>query len=263
MKTKNWLKRTVNKILLNAVVKVNRLGGLQPVHFLHVGKTGGTILKVVLHPSESPESKGMHGHRSIRKTKSFLIKSHLHSHKLKDVPHGEKVFFCVRNPINRFVSGFYSRKRQGKPMYFAPWSDQEKKAFEYFDTPNDLALALSSKEEDERQMAETAMQSIRHVREKYSYWFGDEEYFKSRLNDVLFVLQQENLGDDFERLKPILGLPEELHLPEKGKKGHANPDSVDKSLDEGAILNLKNWYKEDYRFLETLKEQNLIENLDS
>ncbi len=74
---------------------------MQKIHFLHIGKTGGTAVKYAL--------------SSYSKNEKYEIILHGHETKLKDIPNGEKFFFFLRNPITRFTSGFYSRKRQGRP----------------------------------------------------------------------------------------------------------------------------------------------------
>jgi hypothetical protein len=60
---------------------------------------------------------------------------------------------------------------------------------------------------------------------------------------------QESLNEDFERLKLILCLPEQVKLPSDEVHSHKNPENLDKRLDPVAIENLKNWYQEDYKFL--------------
>src|SRR5205823_2768329 len=98
------------------------------VNLLHVGKTGGTAVK--------------HALRTALHAGGYCIRLCRHGVRLRDVPPGEKVVFFVRDPASRFVSGFYSRLRQGRPRYTSPWSRAEKAAFGRFGTPNDLAAAL-------------------------------------------------------------------------------------------------------------------------
>ena len=88
------------------------------LHFLHLGKTGGTAVKhaLIQAPSE----------------RRHVLYLHSHNVKLQDIAKGEGVFFCVRNPTSRFISGLYSRQRQGEPRHFTPWSPEEKIAFEFF-----------------------------------------------------------------------------------------------------------------------------------
>jgi hypothetical protein len=162
--------------------------------------------------------------------------------------------FFLRDPLTRYVSGFYSRQRQGQPRLYVPWSDEEKLAFERFGTPNQLAHGLSSLIKSEREQAEAAMNCISHVRSHFWDWFGDEEYFLSRKKDIFFIGFQESLKDDFEILKRKLQLPEEAALPSDEVHTHRNPENVDKKLDDLAVRNLKKWYDLDYEFINFCKK---------
>lgn len=211
------------------------------VHLLHIGKTGGTALKTALENQQGQEYDRL-----------FL---HHHPISLADVPVGDRFLFFIRDPMRRFVSGFYSRQRQGQPRYFFPWSPEEEEAFALFPTPNDLAVALSSADGERRAAAERGMRGIEHVRDHYRRWFDDEAYFQSRLDDLLFVGSQEHLQEDFERLKKLLGLPGNLQLPSGPVDSHRQPEHLDGTLSDEARANLAVWYAEDYTFLHRLAER--------
>jgi hypothetical protein len=51
----------------------------RPLHFLHIGKTGGTAIKHAIGPLAS--------------IKNLVL--HPHSVRLSDIPAGERVFFCL------------------------------------------------------------------------------------------------------------------------------------------------------------------------
>jgi hypothetical protein len=179
---------------------------------------------------------------------------HPHYEGLREVPEGEKVFFLLRDPIRRFVSGFYSRQRQGWPRYRSPWSPGEKIAFARFPTINAVATDLSSTNAEERTMAESAMKDIQHVGNSYWQWFESEEYFRSRLSDIVFVGFQEYLSEEFEILKKRLGLPRDLELPTDATLTFKGPPDVDRTLDERARDNLRRWYRDEYRFVALCKD---------
>ncbi len=231
-----------------SVRMIRRMQGKKLLHFLHVGKTGGTAIKHAI----GPYSIGRH----------YAIYLHSHNVRLEDVPVGDKVIFFLRDPISRFVSGFYSRQRQGKPRYFTPWNEGERRAFEEFHLPNQLAIALSSVDLAKKERAQAAMKHIEHVRDSYWGWFGSEEYFKSRFADVLFIGFQERLKVDFDNLKSIIGLPENVEIPSDDVQSHRNPEHLDKTLEDEAVVNLKHWYQDDFDFVALCKQ--LIEqyNLD-
>ncbi len=174
---------------------------------------------------------------------SYWIRLHTHETPLTDVPQGDSFVFGIRDPIQRFVSGFNSRKRQGRPRFDAPWTKFEREAFRRFRTPNELAEQI---EVDEA--AQEAMRRINHVRSSYWDWFIDEEYFLSRRDDLVLVLRQSHLAKDFARLARLLGVPGDL--PQE--RVHANPTSMDHTLSPAARGNLRTWYRRDYDFLELL-----------
>ena len=89
------------------------------VHFLHIGKTGGSAIKAAL--------------RDFRETHDIAL--HPHWVPAETVPAHERFFFCVRDPVTRFVSAFNSRLRMGKPTGFVEWDADEEWAFARFPTP--------------------------------------------------------------------------------------------------------------------------------
>ncbi|HDQ41914.1 MAG TPA: hypothetical protein ENN39_12930 [Desulfonatronum sp.] len=154
------------------------------VHFLHIRKTGGTAIKEALQPLTEGEE--------------YSLRLQPHKTRLCDIPIGEKVFFFLRDPVSRFVSGFNSRLRQGKPRYNSPWNEAEQHAFSLFPTANSLAESLSSERDgEERERASWAMKNIRHVNSTYDFWLKSIEYVK-RNDDIIFIGFQESFDEDFD-----------------------------------------------------------------
>ena len=201
------------------------------LHFLHPGKTGGTAIKAALQPVAT---RGL-----------FDIELHQHSTRLQDVPAGEPFFFSVRDPITRFVSGFYSRQRQGRPRMFKPWSDGEARAFARFATANQLAERVF----DDPHAAE-AMRDIGHVNRSYWSWFGDEAAFLARTDDLYCIVRQSRLEDDFRALAIRLQVGSDVVLPADPVLAHRNPQDVDRRLSNLAKANLLRWYARDCAFVE-------------
>ena len=204
---------------------------------LHIGKTAGTAVKQALEESSN------RGRRIV-----------LHPHRttLAQIADGEKCFFFVRDPVSRFVSGFLSREREGRPRYDVPWTERERIAFAHFPSANELAMALSSPDDSRRRLAGNAMRDIGHVRDHYWRWFGNEAYLSSRRRDVLFVGAQEQLERDISELSRILGTA--IHLPSDEVGAHRNPLAAPRELQDQAVTNLRRWYAQDYAFLALLRE---------
>lgn len=206
---------------------------------LHIGKTGGTAVKAAL--------------ADVRTAGRFDLELHWHWTRLADVPRGERVVFFLRDPVDRFVSGFDNQRRGATPRYEHDWTPSEAIAFERFETATDLALALGSTDTAERAAAEAAMQGIDHVSTHYWDWFGDEPTFRSRLEDIFLVGFQETLNADFEELRDRLGLPETVRLPSDDVAAHRRPTPPSPLPAEAEAL-IRRWYATDYEFIRLCEE---------
>ena len=199
-------------------------------HFLHIGKNAGTAMKAAL--------------RQAQGSAKYRVLAHTHDVRLTGISEIDRYFFCVRDPIERYVSGFLSRQRQGQPRFFNPWNDGETEAFARFHSPDALAVSLSAGGTEQRD-AEAAMQTIRQVRTSYWDWFGDPEYFKRRADHILWIGRQESL--DLRPLAAALGL-ESLALPTDSWRTNKSPQPKPE-LSDLARQNLRRWYAKDYLFL--------------
>jgi len=223
----------------------SRLRRRRRVHLLHIGKTGGTAVKAALS-----------NHLSCR---NHVVVLHDHHVTLRDVPERDLFMFLVRDPVDRFVSAFHSRRRQGRrrqgrPRYSYPWSDAERVAFGRFETPNDLALALEADDESTRRAAEAAMRSIHHVQTSYWDWFESEACLRSRVDGLFFIGHLETLAADFEILRSRLGLADSVALPDDAVAAHRAPDSLDRHLGDDARDVLARWHAREYEFLELCRD---------
>lgn len=196
------------------------------IHLLHIGKTGGTSLIKMI--------------ESISTT-NYKIIVHSHDYNFKDVPKNEKVIFFLRKPHDRFVSGFYSRKRMGKPTYNVPYNAEEKWAFDTFESPNKLAEALSDKNEVVRLNAIRAMCGIRHVNAHFSDWLISKEYLEKRKKNIFYIGFQETFSADFKALYEKLTRSEFKGLVCEEHKNFPNSTNLSKK----AYENLSEWYKND------------------
>jgi SAM-dependent methyltransferase len=196
---------------------------------LHIAKTGGAALKEALRPVCESHALTLCGHAVT----------------LRDVPTGQKVVFSVRHPVLRFVSGFNSRLRKGRPRNDDEWSLAERAAFERFATARDLAEALSRADPVLRDQAERAMRGIVHIGTTFADWLVSADYLLERSDDVLLPLWQPELDADFERLKELLDLPADVGLPRDPVGSHRTPPGFDTELSHTAVANLERWYAAD------------------
>jgi hypothetical protein len=209
--------------------------GTVPANFLHIRKCGGSAIRAALGPYID----------------ALAIKLHAHNVRLADIDAREPVFFSVRHPVARFISGFNSRLRKGAPLYDRPWNAEEAEAFARFETPEQLALALG--DANTRDSAEQALCGISHVRHTLSQSISLDEI--ARYN-VIWIGFQDTLDDDFERLKHVLGLPSIARLPEDPVVAHRTPDGYSRELSDTARHNLEDWYAEDIALYQALRTNN-------
>ncbi len=204
-------------------------------HFLHIGKSGGTAVNAALEP--------------LLCSGRYEICLDGHDINLRLIPPGEKFFFVLREPLERFVSAFNDRKRWSRPRYDVPWTMDEERAYSRFDTADSLGSALSSTVPEWRDAAFDAMRSIYHVRHFYWHWFGDATYFQTRLDDLLYVLWLPNLHESFARLCTLLEV-EGAALPTDDVGAHRDPGRTPRHLGEAAAENLTRWFVPDFDFID-------------
>jgi hypothetical protein len=214
---------------------------IERIHFLHIGKTGGNSIRYALTP---------YLHCAGRQ-----IVLHPHETTLRDIPVGDRVIFCLRDPVERFVSGFNSRRRMGRPKNNVPWNEAETEAFSAFETPNELAVALSSLEEYKRNQAIKSMNGIGHVKTHYHDWLGSQSYLDLRKNDILWIGWTDRLTTDFDGLKQRLGLPLECQLPTDSVQAHKRLETDTTTLDPVGEENIRQWYQADFALLDFLLGQ--------
>jgi hypothetical protein len=214
-----------------------RARGRRLAHFLHPGKTAGTAVK--------------HALKNAPASPRYDVELHTHGVRLRDLPQGDPFFFVVRDPVDRFISGFWGRQRQGRPRHNNPWSPDEAIAFARFTTPQALADALDGSADDHA-AAVHALGAIDHVRTSYWYWFGDPDAFRRRSGDVLFIGYQETLDRQLPDLAQVLGLPS-LEVPHDDLAANRTASSGRPStdgLDAGARARMQAWFSADYEFVD-------------
>ena len=162
-----------------------------------------------------------HALSDVERSSTYRLVLHTHWTRLNAVPEDDFFFFCVRDPVSRFVSGFLSRQREGRPRYVIRWREDEKLAFSRFDSANGLAVALTAGGR-QQQEAEEAMGAIRHVRDSYWTWFKDPDYFRQRSRTTSCGSGGRNRLTSTV-FRPFSGA-KALHLPEDPVVAHLNTE---------------------------------------
>lgn len=140
----------------------NRFGNPEYV-FMHVGKTGGTSINALFHDCHN---EGL---------RVPIVLNHKWSFQMARVRYPEaKIMVVLRDPLERIISGFNSRLREGRPLGH-PWSTEEAIAFGHFKSVEEFIAALSSDEAYEISAARFCFRSIGHLRRGYRYLLGNME----------------------------------------------------------------------------------------
>jgi hypothetical protein len=199
--------------------------------FLHIGKTGGTLVRRVLR--SLPEE-----HRA-----RFHILGHVSFPRAIEARPEMPVFFCVRRPETLFVSAFNSRQRAGQPTYNRPWTWRERVAFSNFKTPNELAESLSAGKPELKASAEQAMGQINHVRQGLRWYLRNVEFLERHRNDIAFVMLQEQLEQDLHAFATWLDVPLELAQVPPTERFHESLPEDETVLSDAGLANIKRWYR--------------------
>lgn len=219
-----------------------RLIGHEVIHFIHIGKTGGSAIT-------SSIRKGSSWAKNVYRENKIVLVCHGHEFTFMDVGDKDKAFFVVRDPVSRFVSGFYSRKRKGRPKNNNPWSNEEHKAFTKYPEIQDLVRGLHNHES----AAFESLSGINHVRTSYWDWFGNEEYMLKNWHKIDFILKQDSLSKFWLEFINYheLSLGE---LPSGSMEKHSNPIKFTGLVPEQKEY-LKEVFDSEYRFLALVEEK--------
>ena len=209
--------------------------------FLHIGKTGGTFLKS--HASRQDVSDqstflGKHGDTLTTTIQDFGLQ--------------RKLAFFFRDPEKRFVSGFQSRLRCGRPTYNANWTLGEATAFSFFATPNDLAEALSSGDDRLNSAAHFAFSHIFHLKHDYVHYLNSSEaiLYEHKMKNIIICCETENIDRHLTRM---LGLLEFSPSPEGGVEKNAATASQKPALSATGKANLRDHWSKEFHIYEACK----------
>jgi len=204
---------------------------------LHVGKTGGTFLR-----------------NYINKYNIIFIKPIRHKGRIRD----GNYILGIRCPIERAVSGFFSRYRCMLDSH--KWeryklTKKEIKIFEYYnktyDSFNDMCEDLYSSNKDKEVKAQNIFNCVTHLFMDINFYVEGIEHLKSNINKIIYVLCTETLESDFKKLLNDYNT-EFFNTKEIYKHSSLKIFDNKKKLSDKARINIIKWYKKDYEIIELL-----------
>jgi hypothetical protein len=188
----------------------------------------------------------------------ILVRSH-HSRTLKIVDENDHFVVFVRSPLKKFVSGFISRLREGRPLFNTPHTDAERVTYSLYQDPESLAIDLYHKHEQIRDIARKCMKSVIHLRMSFQSYFESISNLDTLRDRILFVGRTENMKEDFDRLQSVINLPA-VTLTTDPVLAHATPPEfkAKKKLSSQARHNILRYYAEDYILIAKLMKMDLL-----
>jgi hypothetical protein len=215
--------------------------GAKQYVLLHVGKTGGTSLRGAI---SKMQSDGI-DLPLVKLPHDVLLKD------VRSVAPIAKIGFVYRDPMDRFVSAFDCRLRNGRPEYNVLWAPGEAAAFLYFQTANDLAEALSSSDQRLRSAAAFAMRTITHVRKGYEYCFGSLEELAANKDRIFFMCDLKDLDDRVYECFAPFNISSDTVDKYLKRRNKGTPDKT--PLSDLAQRNLRAHWETEFLFYEEFK----------
>ena len=211
---------------------------IPPICLLHIGKTGGSYVRSILK------------HNQTRWTSPLNLLGHGATLKgtAKRFGPDRKLAFVVRDPLTRFSSAFYSRQRQGRPTYQSQWSAEEAAAFLWFETAEELALALASSKEREKSAALFAFTAIQHLNADLRHYLGGVETLLEERDNIVVCADLPDLNAHLPAIMTTLGVPE-FEMPPKPKAHTAPTPSPEISAQAQAAL--RTYWAEEFEIYDT------------
>lgn len=210
---------------------------------LHIGRTGGTSLGTLIRRLKADDE-----HLGITKlgprwTLLNALKSKSNS----------QIGFVIRDPVSRFVSGFNSRRRSGRPAQGREWNTHEAVVYAFFPTANDLAESLCSDDERLKSAAQYAMKSIIHLRRGYSHYLRGLGFLEKHKDRIYCVCNLDDLNNCLYDFFAPLGVNEEK-VRRQFQHLHRGTDATP-PLSELALRNLKIAWKKEFEIYEYCRKQ--------
>lgn len=207
---------------------------------LHIGKTGGSYVRSVLRHNRA------HWTRPLQ----LLRHSATLENTLESFGEDRQLAFTFRNPTDRFVSAFYSRQRQGRPTYQFNWSAEEAIAYLWFETAEDLALALASPDERKKSAAIFALGAIEHLNSNLATYLHSVDALKMSKDAIVACVDLPDLDTKLPDFMARLGLSD-VNIPPDPKR-HAAPAPLP-TLSTEAEAALRGHWSEEYRIYDACR----------
>ncbi|MEM8787887.1 MAG: hypothetical protein AAGE76_06475 [Pseudomonadota bacterium] len=167
-----------------------------PIVFLHIPKTAGSyLIDLIVHNLQIADRPDLfyapHWMSAARTAELFGP--------------DRRLALILRDPVDRFVSAFQSRHRQGAPAYDTPWTDHEARVFRDYPDLDALIDALGSLWPKRRRAAVAAVAGMTLVPRDYTHAFGSLTGAQTSLEALSLCLPMARLDRDLGLAMTALG----------------------------------------------------------
>lgn len=218
------------------------------IHFIHIGKTGGTTIGKIF------KFKKSHHHKPPRNNNLQYIVS-------------------VRNPIKRLVSAFNMIKQAINTDYSKPkptnyvsdfnnvkkrllkngyiYSEKFDEYFKEFDNVNQLFEELPTNKHAQYLFENNVPHQ--HISKGIGFYLSNGDFVDNNHDNIIYVTRNEYLDEDIKKLGEMLNININTY------KSHRLSNNKKEYLSPKAIENIKTYLKDtDYKALESLRKYDLI-----
>ncbi len=193
--------------------------------YLHIPKTGGTAIRSAI------ESAGTAGDSSA-------VRYFGHGSSLDQLREHD-VVFVIRDPIERVISAFYSRRRMGRPRYNSAHTPGEAVTFGRWPELEPLIRDVAAGDPD----AQSAWQAVPHLR-PLSAWLVDTEAIEAA--SIAYIAHLPTLDREWLVICGIWEISEASELPTSTVAAHRAPERPP-DLSQKARNALRLLLEDDYR----------------
>ena len=217
--------------------------------YLHIPKTAGTALRNAF---LLPENQG--------KILPFTVAP---THNVTVLNCERQVFFSIREPLERFCSGFWERftnprrrlLNDNAPLRYQgegynDMADVESAVFKEFPTPNELLSALRTATYDQKKFAINNTE-LNLLLAPLKYWTGDLNKYKLFENKVGAVFDQKNLSKIMQETF-MIQMPRDPFL-KRSRDQFPDLDQTYEVSDENKEWFEKTFRRADYKIIEYIK----------
>ena len=227
-------------------IKLQIRNGRNPqLGFLHIPKTGGSGISSL-------------GKKAVERHQPFPC-SFPHGWRFAEIRKAfpdMRIAFILRDPLERMISGFNSRLRQGRPTYNKLWSPGEAAAFALFPSVKHYLDALISQDEYHRSACAYAQRQIQHLRWNYSFYFRSPELVRADTGHIALVGRIEETDRFIDALCLEAGFaPDKIAgLYERRHESKVKPDGVLSAYGPGEVAKMRARLAAEYAIYDVLTE---------